>query len=88
MEQQTRAPYGTVIVHLAIDRQGKVINPRITSGPPGKLLRRLAMDAAANTPQKAMPRAVIKELEGKRLAMDVTFDYLPAPGPARNSAPR
>ncbi len=75
LKQNDEAPSGTVVVHLDVDGQGNVIQPRIVSGPPKEILHRLALLAVTKTELPAMPDDAVKELQGGHLVLDLTFDY-------------
>ena len=69
-------PYGKVVVHLSVDRDGKANNPRVVSGEAGGVLSQISLDAVSNAQLPAMSAEAIQELNGKRVPMDVTFELL------------
>ncbi len=86
IEKSTSTPYGSVVVHAKIDRSGNVINPRIVSGATDKGMRRIVLQAVQDTCLPAMSDEAIRELGGKFLALDITFDL--RPDPVEEHAPR
>lgn len=88
IEQNDDAPFGAVVVRLYVDKQGGVIQPHIVSGPPKEILHRLALLAVMKTPLPAMPDDAVKELQGRHLVLDLTFDYTSEPTPSRKHRSR
>ena len=81
-------PYGKVVVHLSVDRDGKANNPRVISGEAGNTLGQISLDAVSNAQLPAMPAETIRELNGKRVPIDVTFELLRPRNPGHDASSR
>ena len=69
-------PYGTAVIHLSVDRQGKIAVARIVSDSSGERLGQSGLRAMEAVKLPEMPDEAVRELQGKRLGLDITFDLL------------
>lgn len=76
LDHWTKLPYGTAVVHVAIDRRGNANSPRVIFGDPEGALGESGLHAVLRTRLPAMPNEAIQELGGKKLGLDLTFDLL------------
>ena len=79
MDARTDATFGATVIHCTIDKDGLVIAPRIVSNTSDTMSASTALQAVVVARLPAMPPDVTEELAGKRLTLDITFDYLPPP---------
>ncbi len=79
MDARNDAMYGSTLVHCTIDRDGLVIDPKVTTSTADPIFAATALQAVVVARLPAMPEDVVKELAGKRLPMDITFERTPMP---------
>ena len=70
-------PFGTAVIHLSVDRQGQVAVARVVSDSSGERLGQSGLRAAGAVKLLEMPDEAVRELKGKRLGLDITFELLP-----------
>ncbi len=79
MDARNDAMYGSTLIHCTIDRDGVVIDPKVATNKADPIFASTALQAVEAARLPAMPEDVVKELDGKRLPMDITFERTPLP---------
>ena len=65
---------GMVRIHLAIDRRGQVLTPRVLSNTSNEALASVSMQAIMDAPIPPMPPETVTLMKGGELSMDLTFN--------------
>ncbi len=65
---------GTVRIHFAVDRDGKIRTPRIVSNTANEALASISLRALADAPIPPMPDDVVASTSGAQLPIDIYFN--------------
>ena len=77
MDARTDATYGAAVIHCTIDKDGLVIAPRILTNTSDPTFAAMALQAVVVARLPPMPADVVEELGGRKLGLDITFDFTP-----------